>query len=340
MTIGRLDRLASLFEAKLQSLAVHPSFLTKESQLKDAAKKIEDCYKARVISKKYNTLRILEGFGDLFSKSLIEDMGSLVSSLDKLVKGTDKDRDLFLLEMANIKSDIINNRDRVKQEIMDSWEINRESDRNRLKQMVYTFLEALAYIERIFKEVTEIIEKYCSPAFVELTHKILSGKIEPVRKALNKDQILTFSRTFYAKKYGIDSLDILERLLRSPAIREKLTTVINAVNRGKIPKDGPAILEEAQKIAEQIGKETPNIVHEIPEEDAQEAFKAKLDPAEQWSHEMNEQKKYKAKENAEEFPGLNPEVLDKNVEKRDKEWEERMMSKYNSASLYKFLRKV
>jgi hypothetical protein len=354
--IGRLNRLASFFEARLQATAIHSSQLTKEALLRDVAKKIKDIYTSRIATTKDNILQFLVNADDLFSKHLIEDMTSLASNVDRLIQEPTQDN--LLLEMANVRRDILDNKQGVREALHNSVKIRRESDKNYREQLKSKFEQTLWRIEQTLIEQGNIVKEFCTPEVVELTKNILSGKVEPRRKELSKQQLLTFSLTHPAKKYEVDSLEILEQLLKLPAIKGKLTTVINAINRGHNPKDGVAVLEEARRIAHKIRMSKPTSVHEMPEDEAQEAFRAKLDPGEHWSDEMTKKKKELAEE-PEEFPGMEPEKLEQEITNRDflhqqseqlrkrqqeeqqkKEWEEKMISKYNSASLYEFLRKV
>lgn len=333
---GRLDRLASLFEMKLQALAIHPSQMTKEAVLKDVAEKIKDIYRSRIIVSKDNILQFLANAGSLFAKNLINDMTYLAADVHKLIQQPFQDQ--LLLEMANCRRDILDNKEEMRQAVHHAVKVNRESDRNYREQLKSKLEQTLWRIERMLIEQGDIVKDFCTPEAAQLASDILSGQVSPKRRELNKEKLLMFSRTPMAAKYGFDHLDILQKLLEDPEMKIKLTTLINAVDRGHFPKDGEAILQEAQQIARQMPPEVSPI-HEMPEDEAQRIFRAKLDPSEHWSEEMHQRKKELAEENANE-PIDDPEKLEQQIQERDQSWEEKMMSKYNNLALiYKSLRR-
>lgn len=335
--IGRLDRLASLFELKydLMAEAIEPS--GKEKILNNVATKIKDIYHSRVITKKDNILQFLANVGDRFSQHLIEDMTYLATDIDHLIKQPNQDQ--LLLEIANLRRDIADNKEPIRQALHNAVKINKESDKNYREHLKSKFEQTLWRIEQMLMEQGKVVMDFCSPEAVQLTQEIISGKTTPQRKELSKDKLLSFSRTPIAEKYGFDNLEILQKLLEDPEMKNKLTTVINSVNRGHIPRDGEAVLAEAKYISQQMQNKMPSPINELSEEEAQQAFKSKMDPAEHWSEEMNQRKKELKEEDADK-PIDDPEKLEQQVKERDKTWEEKMLSKYNNLALiYKSLRR-
>ena len=72
--------------------------------------------------------------------------------------------------------------------------------------------------------------------------------------------------------------------------------------------------------------QTPNTVHELPEEEAQEAFRSLQDPGENWSHQMQERKKEVEQERQEDQSSEESlERLAPEIEKRDKEHQEKQI---------------
>jgi hypothetical protein len=57
-----------------------------------------------------------------------------------------------------------------------------------------------------------------------------------------------FMMTPGAQQYKLDNIDVMQRILQFPETREKITTLINAIDRGHIPADGPEVMAEAQSI--------------------------------------------------------------------------------------------
>ncbi len=368
--IGRLDRLASLFEVKLQAIAIHSSQLTKEALLRDAAQKIKDVYhsylisrdesiKLRLPSKKFDSIFVwLAEQGDLFSKHLIEDMRYLVSRIDALI--TEPDQDDLLLLLATIRKDISDNRDPVRSALHDAFPVGMLRQR---KEKLTQFENVIARVERAIVEVSDVVKEFCTPETLLLTEDVLSGKARPPKIGDTLPRELEdFLKTPDADKYGIKNKDILAKMLTMPGIRAKITGLINAIKRGHVPRNGPAVLKASTEAVKQLAEEArlkgPSPIHDMSEEQAQRAYNFKADPGEQWSEEMNRSKKEKGQEE-EEFPGMEPEKLEQEITNRDflhqqsellrkrqqeeqqkKEWEEKMISKYNSASLYEFLRKV
>ena len=78
------------------------------------------------------------------------------------------------------------------------------------------------------------------------------GAVSQVRKPLSKEKLRMFMLTPAAQAYGLDNLDVMTGVLEDPELREMLTTVINAVDRGHVPKDGSDIALIAKDIKKRI----------------------------------------------------------------------------------------
>ena len=133
----------------------------------------------------------------------------------------------------------------------------------------------------------------------------------------------------------------MQRLLSFPEMRSKLTTLINAIDRGHIPVDGPEIMSEVQDLRKWLSdKETNTGAFEQEKtptpRSPEDWFETGTEPEHQVLGDPN-----RADPSVLEPPQYQQvKKEDEEAARRKKEWEEKMFSKYNSASLYQFLRKV
>ena len=127
-----------------------------------------------------------------------------------------------------------------------------------------------------------------------------------------------------------------------------MVTLINAVNRGETPRNADDILKKTQKIKEELQRKEPEKVHELPEEEAQQALKTEiLSPTEQWSRQMQQRKtELSGGRQEEEAAQVERERLQPLIDKRDLEHEERqkqktegdLINKYNSLTFERWMR--
>lgn len=59
-------------------------------------------------------------------------------------------------------------------------------------------------------------------------------------------------RTPAFKSHGLDSLEVISVMNDDPALKRVMTKLVNAVNRGMIPVDGPQVQEAARQIREWV----------------------------------------------------------------------------------------
>jgi hypothetical protein len=75
------------------------------------------------------------------------------------------------------------------------------------------------------------------------------GSISRQKGELTKNQLIYFVlATPPMRNYGVDSLDIVQKILEEPGMKDRLTTLYNAVHRGHVPLDGPEVLNFATEI--------------------------------------------------------------------------------------------
>lgn len=50
-----------------------------------------------------------------------------------------------------------------------------------------------------------------------------------------------------AQQYHLDNMNTMTRMLAIPELRQKITTLLNAIDRGHVPLDGPEVSSAAQE---------------------------------------------------------------------------------------------
>jgi hypothetical protein len=309
-----------------------PSNIDKQGVLEDIARDVKGALQSYVFdtTSKNPIIQYLDrrGYGgtiDLFVKYLISESLTLYTKIDELIKEPVQDR--LLMIMMNIKNDILQGKKAVVEALKHSLKLNNESSRNEANRLASKFDITVTNLADNLTRKGRIVYKYCSPEFQEIAADIIKAKVESQRMPLTKMQLFIFAHTPVAEKYGLTSIEILQRLLEDPEMREKLTTVINAVHRGhNFPKNGPEILEEAQAIAKRMQMQQPNKTLELPEGDFREALNVFVDPAERASHVGVDAKKRLEEERAIESGGpegsgetetMSPEELEQKIQERD-----------------------
>lgn len=76
------------------------------------------------------------------------------------------------------------------------------------------------------------------------------SRFTPQRRSLNTHDLIDFIRQ-YGDDYGIPDREHWELLVRDPEVKERVTTIINALNRGHVPRDSIFAKEEIRKIIEE-----------------------------------------------------------------------------------------
>lgn len=253
----RIFRLAQLFEQKYQIKS-----LASTQILNSFKRDIVDAYNHYVNSDKAKepVLQMLANIKEPFSVKLVSSMEDIVANLD-----TYSVQQLFtkinnVLGLIQAAREDPNNT--VRNFIHDSIRVNKESERN-FREHLKSKFEMV-----VFKRLSSILEKQA-----KILQKILLSEtpikghaLEPIRKELSKQKILNFLRTPVADKYGLDSLDTWEKVSSYPDLRDKLTTLINAIDRGHYPIDGPeiqqAVAEIMEKFRDRVAKDNSTIFGE------------------------------------------------------------------------------
>jgi hypothetical protein len=123
----------------------------------------------------------------------------------------------------------------------------RQSDKNTRDRVFAQFNKKLSSIhytlkDRVVKELQKLLPKEVKENKEELTENL--GK---QRERLSRDKLKFFADSI-GLDYGLGDIDVLEKVLSYDDLREKLTTVINAISRGKVSKFDSELREDIEDI--------------------------------------------------------------------------------------------
>jgi hypothetical protein len=233
----KLERLARVFEVKygLISEAASPGEV-----LARVKSDIVNNYR-QWVDGKYRALKILAEAGEPYAKGLADAYNDLVQGIDSYTPVQLFNRMNKVLGLINaMKSDPKKEYRHSIHEIVGISKTVDQNYREQLKSGFETNLKNISYgLEKLAKTLRVLIDKETPLA---------GGAVEPQRKELSKDKILMFMRTPAAQTYGLDNIDVMTNLLQYPQLREKITTLINAIDRGHAPADGPEVMSETRAI--------------------------------------------------------------------------------------------
>jgi hypothetical protein len=185
-------------------------------------------------------IQMLADANEPFSQQLKDMMDHLVMGIDedsyeKLFNRVDK----ILGLISDMKKDPGNN---VRNWIHDNIRAKKQSEVNYREHLKKKFELVLHRLSSILEKQAKELKKHFDPT------KPLSGEmVDRTRGQLSKDKILMFLRTPAAEKYNLDK-DIFEKVTSNdPEMRSKVTTLINAIDRGHTPQDGPEVSAMARE---------------------------------------------------------------------------------------------
>lgn len=256
----RIFRLADLFEHKYAGSVVKTA-ATPAEILERVKSDIITNHKNWVIGK-YRALQILAKHGEPYAKALYDAYNDLVANINvysplQIFNRVNK----ILGTIKNMEADPQSYR----QSIHDSVEVRRQSDVNHREQIKSGFETNLKNISFGLEKAAKILRAF-APG-----EEILGGAVAPQRKALSKEKLRMFMMTPAAQFYKLDNIDVMQHLLSFPETRERITTLINAIDRGHVPADGPEVMAEAQAIRKWLNtKEKTNLsaLEQTPEKSA------------------------------------------------------------------------
>lgn len=188
-------------------------------------------------------LQILADAGEPFSKSFINGMNQTVANIDVLGQKPEllfKQLNKLLGAISLVKTDPEKT---VRNFINDNVRVTKESERNyrehlksKFEMILYRLSSILSKQVRVLKSILMIDVETVDKAFT------------PERKNLSKDKLFKFMDLPVSKTYGLDNIDVFSYALSFPELRERITTLINALDRGHTPVDGPEVKEEVKSI--------------------------------------------------------------------------------------------
>jgi len=283
-----LNRVARQYQ--LKSLAAAPLATVMAGVRADS----RNAYHTYVNSKNPKVEPVLQMLADNKEKFAVD----VVNMMKKLDDSAEKATPAVLFQQINkILEYVAKEKTEARKRIHDSIKVTKQSEKN-YRQHV------LSKLEMVISNITSILTKKARvlQAFLPKDALLKGGPTEPVRKELSQEKLLMFMRTEAAQQYGLDNMDVIGRLLQYPELRDKITTLINAIDRGHMPRDGAEIMAEAAEIKRMFDLKaaTNESFFEAGEDEAQQATQQLADPAEQWSQQMQQSKEQKNIERQEE----------------------------------------
>lgn len=193
-------------------------------------------------SPKGSIFRLMGDAGDPLCERLVYRMDQLVSELGEITPskmlGTIND---ILTQLEFMKSD------------------EEQSVRNNIRKAFRGHSDAavksqLARYEDSLKRSHSLLKKAASKLQIlrpqtEVTTETITTQPGELTLAEMTAFVL---RTPAFKSYGLDSLEIIAVMNDDPALKRVMTKLVNAVNRGQIPVDGPQVKEAARQIKEWV----------------------------------------------------------------------------------------
>lgn len=207
---------------------------------------------------------ILDAYRNYFSRTARDSMfqyaadlgeassSELVYKMDKIVKDIDKlspDKLMHGLNevlaiMYRMKTDPARS---VRQTIHDSVPSATEAQRNTRERLLVKY-------ERSISKAFPALQKAAIKLQVMVpTVPVHGGSISREHGELSKQQLLNFIIATPAfQQYGVTSFEVMEQVLDDPDIRQRLTTLINAVKRGLVPVDGSQVADFARQVKHRL----------------------------------------------------------------------------------------
>jgi hypothetical protein len=281
---------------------------------------LKNAYEKYVNSKNPKVEPVLQMLADNKEKFAVD----TVNMMKKLNVLADKAEPTVLFQHINkILEYITKEKASARVRIHDSIKVSKQSDKQ-YRQHV------LSKLEMVLSNITSILTKKARvlQAFMPKDALLKGGPTEPVRKELSQEKLLMFMRTPAAQQYGLDNMEVLGRLLQYNDLRQKITTLINAIDRGHMPRDGAEVMAEAADIKRLLDLKaaTNESFFEAGEDEAQEATRQLTDPAEQWSQQMQQKKEERGIEQQEEAESEQAQQrIAPQVQQRDEEAKRRQI---------------
>jgi|SRR5580698_1328157 hypothetical protein len=275
-----LERLGKLLELKYGLVANAASNAQILSQVK---KDLLLTYKLYVNPEtaKEPVLQMLANAGEPFSKRLIIIFSDIVTNIDDHSNTQLYTRVNNLLGMVHDAKLV----EDVRKFIHNSVRATKESERNYREHLKSKFEMILHRITSLLDKQLKLLQQVL-PRGIETRQE--GGPLEPQRKELSKEQLLMFMRTPAAQQYRLDDMDVMYQLLSDPVMKSKITTLVNAISRGHVPVDGPAVTVEAKAMRDWIDQREKTNLPALENSPEKQPANPNLfeEEGEAWDHKM------------------------------------------------------
>lgn len=216
-------------------------------------KDIVDAYDLYVNSKiKDPVLQMLSDAGEEFSKKLVKNFETLVSNI-KRNAGTIEQ---LYNSIKEIRDDVkaAKGNKALREIIHNSVKATRESERNYREHVKSKFETALVRIHSILEKQAQRLSK-----FIPDEPSQPSELLYPQRKELSKEKLSIFMKSPAAQAYGLDNINVMQKILFFSDLRQRVTTLINAIDRGHLPADGTEVAKETAEIVKAFKLKETNV---------------------------------------------------------------------------------
>lgn len=245
----RISRLAKLFEQKYGLGLIAKAAHSPKDVFERVKYDILIVYQHWVMGK-HTALKMLAENNEPHAKALYTLYNDLVANIDSYSPVQVFNRVNKILALIK---DMKANPKVYRQSIHDLVEIKRESDKNYRERLKSGFETNLSNISFGLEKAAKVLRAFVPGA------PILGGAVEPQRKELSKDKLLMFMRSPAAQRFGLDNMEIMTQLLSYPELRAKLTTLINAIDRGHFPIDSHEVMIEADSLKQWLDNKKTNL---------------------------------------------------------------------------------
>lgn len=330
-----LIRLAELLSIKYRL----SSFATPAKDI------VDDIYEQlKMVYKRYCTLEsdispigFLAEHKEPFSVEIKQRMEEIVANIGKMNL-----EQLFtrINNLGNMISEMKKDPEKAyRNSIHDSIMITRKSDKDKRELLKNKFEGAIRVISSILYKQSIILKK-----IILSKETILSDKNLPIqRKELPGYK---FDRSnpinYKLEEFGLTK-EVLPKILEDKELKGRVTTLINAIERGHYPKDAPILMEEAKDIMARFNLKNNNVEALEGEIFAPESVRpaVKVNDDSDWLEDFKKRKIKLQKEQdlAAKYPTYIPNVptRDLNVKVNVGD-EKKLLDKYNNLSFEQFMR--
>lgn len=275
-----IKKLGSFFERKYSLVAEAASNQQVLDQVKRDLLLTYNLY-VNAATAKEPVLQMLANAGEPFSKTFISIFKGIIEDINENSNTQLYTRLNNLMGMVHDAKQ----REGVRKYIHDSIRVTKESERNYREHLKSKF-------EMITHRVTSLLDKQLKalkqvlPRGLDVEQE--GGILEPQRKELSKEKLLVFMRTPAAQQYHLDDMDVMYQILSDPTMKGRLTTLVNAISRGHVPADGPAVSAEAKAMRDWIDQREKTNVPALENSPEKEPANPNLfeEEGEAWDHKM------------------------------------------------------